>query len=227
MNNRNEQPSVKSIRDRVESLLQYYSSALRNLRSRFEPYLYSFRYGSEQRADKSLRERVKSTLQYCSSAYRNPQSFFDSYSYFFRDSMSDEYLSEPVGDEQTLHAKEHEGKLTLSERGKLLPLSLKDIIHHWLGTVDRTLREIPMDQWNISVLQQKLLDVFESTEPHPKMVQSDWRRKKIEIQLFLRWALMANRSGPSNAVAMAILGKKLTLQRLQEASKIVMEESVQ
>ena len=117
----------------------------------------------------------------------------------------------------------NDGERVLQNNGSPLPLTIKDIISHWLAPVVRRLEKVPEGKWNTSYLGGVMKSTLDETSPHPKMVESDWTTKKIDIQLFLRWALIAGWSGPSNTASMDILGREITLQRLTQASKMLSE----
>lgn len=160
-------------------------------------------------------------MRQCSNAYRNPPQFFQTYIYFFRDLSNEEYLSKSTDPRRTLFPEILDGKLTLNDEGRLLPLSMKESIDHWLAMVLRKLSEVPRDKWNAPMLQETLNTIYSDIEPHPNMLASEFRQKKLDVMLFLRWALTAGWSGPSNPVAMDILGPELTVRRLNDAAALI------
>ena len=174
--------------------------------------------------ERGLRERIASTLQHCNRNYRDPQQFYEWYFYFFRSLHTTDYFSVTTTSRRGLLAEVRDGERILKTDGKLLPLTVKDIVNHYMGNALDRLREVAEEDWNAPQLQKVLQGVLDDTEPHAKMVDSEWRQKKLDFQLFLRWALIAGWSGPSNSVSMEILGKAISLQRLAKASTILPEQ---
>ncbi|KAL8832440.1 MAG: hypothetical protein Q9191_000260 [Dirinaria sp. TL-2023a] len=172
---------------------------------------------------KPLEERIANTLRQCKSDYRDPHQFYQSYFYFFKQLQAEDYLSTKAGSRRHLLAEIHNGERILRNGGKLLPLSIKNTIDHWMEPVLQRLNNLPGDKWNASLLQEVIKGILNDVEPHTKMLYSDWQKKNLDVQLFLRWALLAGWSGPSNSVAMEILGKETTLQRLVDASTVISE----
>lgn len=172
---------------------------------------------------KPLEERIANTLRQCKSDYRDPHQFYQSYFYFFKRLQAEDYLSTKAGSRRHLLAEIHDGERFLRNGGKLLPLSIKNTVDHWMEPVLQRLNNLPGDKWNASLLQEVIKGILNDVEPHTKMLYSDWQKKNLDVQLFLRWALLAGWSGPSNSVAMEILGKETTLQRLVDASTVISE----
>ena len=172
---------------------------------------------------KSLKERIVDALRRCKHDYHDPRQFYQRYFYFFRPLQAQDYLSAETDPRRNLLAVLHNGEQSLRSRDKLLPLSIKDIVDHWLATFAQRLNELPGDKWIASHLQQVIDSILDDVKPHPKMLHSDWQQKGVDLQLFLRWALLAGWSGPSNSVLMEILGQEITLQRLADASTIVLK----
>ena len=133
----------------------------------------------------------------------------------------EDYLSKKTESRRNLLAEIHDGERFLRSGSKMLPLSIKNTVDHWMEPFVQRLNNLPGDKWNASLLQEVIKGILNDVEPHTKMLHSDWKPKTLDVQLFLRWALLAGWSGPSNSVAMEILGKEITLQRLVDASTII------
>ena len=124
--------------------------------------------------------------------YTFPQEFFDRNSYFFYpESRQENY--------QHIHwlVLEH-----LSE--------IKDTFTH-----------IPSEDWNLVSLDQKLAELngLLGKVGRAESAEHNELRKTIKSQLqtFLRWAVSYGRSGPTITQTMEMLGRDVTLKRLQDA----------
>ena len=175
--------------------------------------------------ERSLRERIASTLQHCGHSYSGPQSFYDSYFYFFRSLKPKDYFADIVSGSRRVLAEHHNGEWILKNNAKLLPLTLKETASHYIDvTIDR-LKDISEDGWHASQLHQFMESILNDVGPHTQVVDSTIAQKHLDFHLFLRWALTAGWSGPSNVVSMEILGKAISLQRLTDASTTLLEHT--
>lgn len=173
--------------------------------------------------ERSLRERIASTLQHCGHSYSGPQRLYDSYFYFFRSLEPKDYFTDTVSGNRRLLAERHSGEWTLKNGAKLLPLTVKETASHYMDATMNRLKDVSEDGWNAAQLNQLLESILKDRGPQTKMVDSAIPQKQLDFHLFLRWAIMAGWSGPSNAVSMEILGKAISLGRLKDASTTLLE----
>ena len=124
--------------------------------------------------------------------------------------------SKPTG--RDLLAENLDGESVLKTDKKLLPLTIKETVDRYMSTVLDRLSCVPTEDWTSAQLQEVIQTILVDITPHPKMVESAWRQKHLDLHLSLRWALAAGFSGPSNSVLMEILGKAISLQRLEHIS---------
>lgn len=173
--------------------------------------------------ERGLRERIASTLQRCGRSYSSPQSFYDSYFYFFRSLGPKDYFTDILSGRRRLLAEHHNGEWTLKNNDKLLPLTVKETASHYMGATINRLKDVSEADWNESQLRRLLESISNDVGPHTQIVNSAIPQKHLDFHLFLRWALTAGRSGPSNVVSMEILGKAISLQRLTDASTTLLD----
>lgn len=180
---------------------------------------------SDIAGERRLRERIASTLQHCGHSYSDPQSFYDSYFYFFRSLEPKDYFTNTVSGSRRLLAEHHNGEWTLKNNDKLLPLTVKETASHYMGATINRLKDVSEAGWNAPQLHQLLESISNDIGPQTQIVNSEIPQKYLDFHLFLRWALTAGWSGPSNVVSMEILGKAISLQRLTDASTTLLEHA--
>lgn len=88
------------------------------------------------------------------------------------------------------------------------------------------IKQIPAEDWNAETLRQKLLDVvsvWSNSKPHQgdAMVKSKEQTTfQICLHHCLRHMIAGGKPGPSTAETMGILGRDVTLRRLNSAIKV-------
>lgn len=168
--------------------------------------------------ENGLQNRIATTLQHCSHNYESPQQFYKTYFYCFRSLYPDDYFGETGVTSRDLIAEIDDGKWTLKVYNKPLAVTIEETANHYMATTIDQLKGIPEDEWNAPRLQKVIQSILDDIKPLSKMVDSQRQQKQLDFHLFLRWALAAGYSGPSNPVLMDILGKAISLQRLENAT---------
>ena len=141
-----------------------------------------------------LRARVAAVLCVDAVNYTTPKSFFERNSYFFYDEPRNE--SRPCSNDH----------------------QLKDAV----GLLSSTFKAVPPDQWNEKYLKHvfdRVADELSVRWNQEEDSQSDRGTSALSsMQHFLRWALSGGRPGPRLISTMAILGREVSLQRIEDAA---------
>jgi len=130
-----------------------------------------------------------------------------------------------VSGSRRLLVERHNGEWTLKNNAKLLPLTINETASHYMGVTIDKLKGVSEDDWNALQLHQSMASILNDVGPHAQMVDSAIPQKHLDFHLFLRWALTAGWSGPSNVVSMEILGKAISLRRLTDASTTLLKHT--
>lgn len=136
-----------------------------------------------------LKHRVIILLRSGAAKYTTPQAFFDQHIYFFRP------VSRPPLD------------------SKIDPLVLALICDH-LDAVNLHISQVSTERWTEQVIRdviEKLCHDF-STSGLAGLSEA-----RGAVNLYLRWATIGGNPGPGIGLTMEILGREVTVQRLEEA----------
>lgn len=174
---------------------------------------------------RSFRDRVASVLLLCGHHYENPEQFYNAYSCLLEPLKPEDYFFNGESSSGKLPVQSDDGKCRLGHKERWLPVTVEETVAHYLDDFKARLDGIPEHDWKTPKLQDTIQSTLDDIKPHDKMIESETKLKQLDFHLFLRWALMAGWSGPKNPVAMEILGKDISLQRLTIASKVVPSKS--
>ena len=145
-----------------------------------------------------LRPRITTLLRLEIKQYTFPRDFFDRISYFFFPQ------SRVKTDELQIH-----------------PL----IIGH-LDEIKDSFSRISSDHWNALCLAQaieQLTEILSQRKDVDSAATNGLKRTpKAHLQSFLRWAVSYGHPGPTIAQTMEILGRGVTLERLEDAAASLM-----
>ena len=93
------------------------------------------------------------------------------------------------------------------------------------GTIIHHFREILPEQWDQTSVREAFekMDVALSTKwTHGSNEQVDLaKNSRASAQHFLRWALTGGRPGPSLMLTMSILGRDVSLRRIEDAATLL------
>ena len=100
-----------------------------------------------------------------------------------------------------------------------------DLLTENTGTIIHPFREILPEQWNEA-------SVREAFEKMAAVLSKKWTRgsnekddlaktSRASAQNFLRWALTGGRPGPSLTLTMSILGRDVSLKRIEDAATVL------
>lgn len=145
-----------------------------------------------------LRSRIATILRLDAMNYISPPDFVERNSYFFFD----------------------EAKPS-SERGNIDSPPIKDlprIIDHFTS--------IPHENWTEALLQHEIAGLHETLQCNydsksPEHNRNGLKTSRRQLQTILRSAVSLGRPGPSIGLTMAILGRSVTLRRLQKLAVIL------
>lgn len=141
-----------------------------------------------------LRYRVKVLLRKRAAIYTTPQVFFDNHIYLFRP------VSRPPLDSKTDHW-------------------VLGLLSNRLDAINLHISQVSMEKWTESVIGdviKKLNDDISTTKlPGTELAGSKEVQKSINK--YLRWAITGGRSGPGNLLVMELLGREVTMKKLDEA----------
>ncbi|KAL8768936.1 MAG: hypothetical protein Q9209_004991 [Squamulea sp. 1 TL-2023] len=155
-----------------------------------------------------LRNRIANVLKHTAKNYTTPKTFFDNYKYFFYDPPLPDFSVE--FSEQYPVVRDLGDSLALV-KVPLIRMHMKD----WTESNIKTAISMAGD---IEICVN--MDVI---------APSDWRDTRQvyqALQLYLRWGIARGGSGPPMHITMAILGKDVCLQRLDELSDHLRDASL-
>ena len=141
-----------------------------------------------------LQARVAAVLHADAVNYTTPKQFVERNSYFFCDEPRKDWMPGP---------NDHQ---------------LKDAI----GLLSSTFRAVTSEQWDEKNLKQvfdrmaNYMSVQWDQEEGPR--NDKGKSALSSVQHFLRWALSGGRPGPRLISTMAILGREVSLRRIQDAA---------
>lgn len=143
---------------------------------------------------KDLRSRIVSLLQIDNRNYTSPIDFVERLSYFFYSDARGNYRKSP--------------------HDKILLRNLSRIKQQFVS--------IPAERWDAPSINEELdkllTDLSDQKALDTGHHADQIRQIKADVQKYLRWALSRGRPGPMLASTMSILGRDITLQRLDEAA---------
>ena len=152
--------------------------------------------------DDELRQKAATLLRVDAGNYITPREFFERNRQFFCIEPREQYKHRPND------------------------LKLWNSLHH----VEIQFKEIPAEKWDAQHLQL----AFNSTVEH---ISGEWfsLRPEIEatkevknaVQHFLRWALTGGRPGPTITASMSVLGRDLSLSRIEDATAMFKDMELQ
>ena len=94
-----------------------------------------------------------------------------------------------------------------------------------IGTIVDHFREILPEQWNEPSLRQafeKLADGLSAQWDNGSDQTIDLvKASRASVQQFLRWALTGGRPGPTLMLTMSILGRDVSLKRIEDAAAVL------
>lgn len=148
--------------------------------------------------ESELKQRVKALICANASKYTTPQEFFDHHIHFFRP------ISPVPYDIGTKHSR--------------LDLVIEDV-----EAINRCIDQIPLIKWTQSELREKstqvILNLLKAKYPDFDLQKDVTGMKKVSagVNYYLRWAVTGGRPGPGITFTMELLGRDVTMQRLEEA----------
>ena len=141
-----------------------------------------------------LKARVGAVLRVDAVNYTTPKQFFERNSYFFCDEPRNEW---------TTRSNDHQ---------------LKDAI----GFLRSNFKAVTPEQWDEKYLKHvfdRIADEISVRWNQEEGSQSDRGKSALSsMQHFLRWALSGGRPGPRLISTMEILGREVSLQRIEDAA---------
>lgn len=141
-----------------------------------------------------LKARVAAVLRVDAVNYTTPKKFFERNSYFFCDEPRNEW---------SIRSNDHQ---------------LKDAI----GLLSSNFKAVTAEQWDEKYLKHvfdRMADEIFVRWNQEEGSQSDRGKSALgSVQHFLRWALSGGRPGPRLISTMAILGREVSLQRIEDAA---------
>lgn len=152
-----------------------------------------------------LRDRIASVLRLTAKNYISPRHFFDNYQYFFYD--------EPFSN------------LSFSKSQLEMHAACTSLLPH-LPEINRMLRSyIHPGKWTEEVLHETITVIAESLRHAQEDIRgdsepTDSRLLYNSLQSYLRLAVARGGSGPPMDVTMALLGRDVSLQRLDELAEV-------
>ncbi|KAL8821275.1 MAG: hypothetical protein Q9223_000648 [Gallowayella weberi] len=171
----------------------------------------------------ALKSRIAVVMKYTAKSYTTPLEFFGKYGYFFYEVP----LPSP-------------GSIDFEGRRDEIYRSARDIHglfsvmapHRWTeGSLKRTMSElvddIDEDMGSLKRTKSEVVDGIDE-DMHSDDAATDANRQLTHkaVQLFLRWAIASGEPGPSMNVTMALLGKDVCLERLENAARLLDKEEV-
>lgn len=94
-----------------------------------------------------------------------------------------------------------------------------------IGTIVDHFREISPEQWNEPSLREafeKLADGLSAQWDNGSDQTIDLvKASRASVQQFLRWALTGGRPGPTLMLTMSILGRDVSLKRIEDAAAVL------
>ena len=96
------------------------------------------------------------------------------------------------------------------------------MLEQHLDMIQGCFTEIPLGDWT----EPQLRNAFERLKaslPSPTREDNELNNARVQtaVNFFLRWAMTGGRPGPFLISTMSILGRNVSLQRLQDASALV------
>ena len=141
-----------------------------------------------------LEARVAAVLRVDAVNYTTPKQFLERNSYFFCDEPRKDWIPSP---------NDHQ---------------LKDAI----GLLNSTFRAVNPEQWDEKHLKHVFDRVANDMSVQQDQAESPRSGKEklilSSVQHFLRWALSGGRPGPRLISTMAILGREVSLRRIEDAA---------
>ena len=100
-----------------------------------------------------------------------------------------------------------------------------DIVTENTGTIVHHFRDILPEQWDEASVREafeKLAVVLSRKWTHGSNEEVDLAKtSRASAQHFLRWALTGGRPGPSIMLTMSILGRDVSLRRIEDAATVL------
>ena len=100
-----------------------------------------------------------------------------------------------------------------------------DILTEDIGTIIHHFREILPEQWDEASVREafeKMAVVLSKKRTHGSNEEVDLAKtSRASAQHFLRWALTGGRPGPSLMLTMSILGRDVSLRRIEDAATVL------
>ncbi|KAL8923211.1 MAG: hypothetical protein Q9172_003230 [Xanthocarpia lactea] len=146
-----------------------------------------------------LKKQIATVLKYTAKNYTTSREFFDHYKYYFCDLPLPPFRNDSSPKCATI----------------------KDFEQN-LANIKRSLRDVNTEDWTESTIKELLLMTAKKFEGISRLdvdKKSDEEDEKQAYQAllwYLRWGIARGGSGPSMHTTMAILGKEVCLQRLDE-----------
>ena len=144
--------------------------------------------------DTELEARVAAVLREDAVNYTTPKQFLERNSYFFCDESRKDWMP---------RSNDHQ---------------LKDAV----GLLNSTFRAVTSEQWDEEHLKyvfDRIANDMSVRWDQEESLRSDKGRSALStVQHFLRWALSGGRPGPRLISTMAILGREVSLRRIEDAA---------
>jgi len=145
-------------------------------------------------SDSELRDRIAAVLRLDAANYTTAREFFERNSNFF--------FSEPR-QEYKRHADDR-------------------VIRKNLSVINKAFVDVPSEQWDEAHLKQAFHELVEDLS---NKLDNDYapdfddptKGFRIPLQRFLRWALVGGRPGVTLMATMVLLGRDVSLQRIEDA----------
>lgn len=145
-----------------------------------------------------LKLYIKTLLQHSAARYTTPGEFFNQHIYFFRPVVRASYdlETDPSG---------------------------LSVISDQFDAVNDRISQVSVDSWTESHLRTEINEIMLDIAAH-KIDHFDQEADKLHLKRvgkgvnnYLRWAITGGLSGPGMPITMELLGRDITLERLEEA----------
>lgn len=148
-----------------------------------------------------LKTRIAEVLRHTAKNYTTPRAFLDNYGYFFYDQPLRNLDSENVPSE-----------------------TRETLLKHWpqLRPVNSVCQGIPPDEWTADELKARHISLVDGLCSKLEIPPKEMYKT---IQLYLRCAIPGGGSGPSMHTTMAIFGRDVCMQRLNDFANLLDQES--
>ena len=160
-------------------------------------HAHEFTSRTQIHSTSELRARIAALLRVDAMNYTTPKEFFERNSHFFR--------AEP--------------------RKEWMPPSNNERLEDAISILNSHFTKITLKEWDEEHLKQvfdHMSDDLSAKWHQEEALQHGPQKSALGyIQYFLRWALSGGRPGPALTSTMAILGRDMCLQRIEDAEKLL------